>query len=175
MAQVNLTDLQILRADQAHDVILAPLLKQYCREMRAWMAPSSDPTEEFTYPLERIWNDDTHVYLAHVADVPAGFAFVASARGYVGDPSAMDMVEFSIAAHLRRNGFGRAMAGYIWDQYPTRWLVRVYQNNSPAMRFWAGTIANYSSGAYREEVRSISGHRWSYFTFAPSNNRLERP
>lgn len=139
------------------------------------MAPSSDAAEEFTYPLERVWNDDTHVYLAHVADIPAGFAFVASAQRHVGDPSVKDMLEFFVAAHLRRNGFGRAMAGYIWNQYPTKWLVRVYQNNLPAMRFWAGAIADYSSEAYREEVRSISGHAWSYFTFAPSNYRLERP
>jgi predicted acetyltransferase len=176
MPQMNLSDFHILRVDRVHDVTLAPLLKQYCSEMRAWMAPTSDAAAEgFTYPLEKVWNDDTHVYLAHVADIPAGFALVGPAQRYIGDPNARDMVEFFVATHLRRNGFGRAMAGYIWNQYPTQWLVRVYQANTPAIGFWAGAIANYSGGAYREEVGRISGNAWSYFTFAASDDRGRGP
>jgi hypothetical protein len=102
MAQMNLADFHILRVDRVHDGTLAPLLKQYCREMRAWMAPTSDAAEGFTYPLEKVWNVDTHVYLAHVADIPAGFALVGSAQSYVGDPQVKDMVEFFVAGHLRR-------------------------------------------------------------------------
>jgi len=174
MAQMKLADLHILRVDRAHDATLAPLLKQYCYEMRVWIAPKSD-AEGFTYPPEKIWNVDTDVYLARVADIPAGFALVGSAQPYIRDPKVRDMVEFFIAAQFRRNGFGRAMAGYIWNQYPGEWLIRVYQGNTPAMRFWAGTVAHYSSGAYREDIRSISGNAWSYFTFVPSNNRWRGP
>jgi predicted acetyltransferase len=169
MPQMNLADFHILRIDRAYDATLAPLLKQYCCEMRAWIAPRSD-AEGFTYPPEKIWNDDTDVYLAHVADIPAGFALIGSAQRYIGDPKVRDMVEFFVAAHFRRNGFGRAMAEYIWNQYRSDWLIRVYQANTPAMRFWAETVAHYSSGAYLEDVRSISGDAWSYFTFAPPNN-----
>jgi hypothetical protein len=69
---MNLADFHIVRVDRVHDVTLAPLLKQYCSEMRAWMAPTSGAAEGFTYPLERVWNDDTDVYLAHVADMAPG-------------------------------------------------------------------------------------------------------
>jgi predicted acetyltransferase len=174
MAQMNLANVQILRVDRTNDATLAPLLKQYCLEMRALMAPLSD-AEGFTYPPEKIWNDDTDVYLAHVADIPAGFALVGSAQRHIGEPTVRDMVEFFVAAHFRRNGLGRAMAGYLWDQYPGDWLIRVYQGNTAAMRFWVGAVAHYSNGAYREDVRSISGKAWSYFTFAPSNNRWRVP
>jgi predicted acetyltransferase len=169
MAQMNLANVHVLRVDRTHDATLAPLLKQYCCEMRALIPPVSD-AEGFTYPPEKIWNEDTDVYLAHVADIPAGFALVGSAQRYIGDPKVWDMVEFFVAAHFRRNGLGRAIAGYLWDQYPGDWLIRVYQGNTAAMRFWAGAVAHYSSGAYREDVRSICGNAWSYFTFAPSNN-----
>jgi predicted acetyltransferase len=138
--------------------------------MRALIASLAD-AEGFTYPPEKIWNDDTDVYLAHVADIPAGFALVGSAERYIGDPKAWDMVEFFVGAHFRRNGVGRAIAGYLWDQHPGDWLIRVYQGNAAAMRFWAGAVAQYSSGVYREDVRSISGHAWSYFTFASSNRQ----
>ena len=171
---MNLADFHILRVDRGHDATLAPLLKQYCCEMRAWIAPMSD-AEGFTYPPEKIWNDDTDVYLAHVADIPAGFALVGSAQRYIGDPKVRDMVEFFVAAQFRRNGLGRAMAAYLWDRYPGGWLIRVYQGNTAAMRFWAGVVAHYSNGACREDLRSISGNAWSYFTFAPSNNRLREP
>src|SRR5215475_4609364 len=169
MARMNPASVRVLPVDRTQHETLAPLLKQYCREMRALMMPLSD-AESFTYPPEKIWNDDTDVYLAHVADIPAGFALVGSAQRYIGDPKVRDMVEFFVAADFRRNGFGRAMAGYIWNQYPGNWLIRVYQGNTPAMRFWAGTVARYSSGAYREDIRSISGNAWSYFTFVPSDN-----
>src|SRR5215468_3920761 len=176
MAQMSRADLHILRVDRTHEPTLAPLLKQYCCEMRAWIAHPSDVNAEgFTYPPEKIWNDDTDVYLARVADIPAGFALVGSAQPYIGDPEVRDMVEFFIAAQFRRNGFGRAMAGYIWNQYPGEWLIRVYQGNTPAMRFWARAVAHYSSGAYREDIRSISGNAWSYFTFVPSDNRCREP
>src|SRR5262249_14387771 len=115
------------------------------------------------------------VYLAHVVNIPAGFALVGSAQRYIGDPKVRDMVEFFVAARFRRNGLGRAMAEYIWNQYPTNWLIRVHQGNTPAMRFWAEAVAHYSSGAYREDLRSISGSAWSYFTFAPSYNQVRTP
>ena len=171
---MSLADFHILRVDRAHDATLAPLLKQYCCEMRAWITPISD-AEGFTYPPEKIWNDETDVYLAHVADIPAGFVFVGSAQRYIGDTNVRDMVEFFVAAHFRRNGVGRTVARYIWNQYPSGWLIRVYQGNTPAMRFWTEAVAQYSSGAYREDVVSIAGNAWSYFTFAAPNNRGRGP
>lgn len=165
---MNLVGFNIVRADRSYDAILVPLLKQYCSDMKVWFPCAR---EDFTYPLEQIWNGDTHVYLAYVANNPAGLALVGSAQPYVGDPSTRDMLEFFVVTQLRRKGLGRAMAAYLWHQYPTSWLVRVLQGNTPAMRFWAATIANYARGGHREEVRSISGEAWSYFTFA----RLERP
>ena len=172
MAPMSVGDLDILRADRSYDGTLVPLLKQYCLDMKVWFPRMN---EDFAYPLKKVWNGGDHVYLAHVAKRPAGFALVGSAQHYVGDPSTKDMVEFFVTTQLRRQGLGRAMAAYLWHQYPTNWLVRVLQTNAPAMRFWAATIADYSRGGYREEVRSISGDAWSYFTFAPSNQRLERP
>ena len=171
---MNPADFHVLRVDRAHDAALAPLLKRYCSEMRAWVAPIS-AAEGFTYPPEKIWNDDSDVYLAHVGDIPAGFALVGSAQRYIGDAKVRDMVEFFVAAHFQRNGYGRAMASYIWNQYPSDWLVRVYQGNRPAMRFWAGAVAHYSSGVYCEDVRGISGNAWSYFTFKASDSRWRGP
>jgi predicted acetyltransferase len=172
---MDLTTLHIARADRSHSATLVPLLEQYCRDMRQWLAVDSDRTGSFTYPLEAAWNEGTHVYLAYADESPVGFALVGSAQRHVGDPGAKDMVEFFVARHVRRNGFGRTMAAQIWQQYPGSWLVRVYQGNAPAMRFWEPAISTHTSGHYREEVRSIAGKPWSYFTFAATDFRLERP
>ena len=172
MAQMNLGGFNIVRADRSCDATLVPLLKQYCFDMKVWFPRIG---EEFTYPLEKVWNGETEAYLAYVAKTPVGFALVGSAQHYVGDPNTRDMVEFFVTIQLRRKGLGRAMAAYLWHQYPSNWLVRVLQRNTPAMEFWAATIANFSHRGHREEVRSISGEAWSYFTFAPSIQRLERP
>jgi predicted acetyltransferase len=172
MAQMSLGGLEIVRADRSYDGTLVPLLKQYCVEMKMWFPRLR---EDFTYPLETVWDGGVHVYLAYAAKSPAGFALVGSAQHHVGDPSTKDIVEFFVTTQLRRQRLGRAMAAYLWNQYPTNWLVRVLQANTSAMRFWATTIADYSHGDHCEEVRSISGDAWSYFTFSPSNQRLERP
>jgi predicted acetyltransferase len=162
------TTFRIVRADRSHNATLVPLLEQYCSDMQQWLSPDSDRDGGFTYPLEAAWNQGTHVYLAYVDELPAGFALVGSAQRHGGDPGTRDVVEFFVARHVRRNGIGRTLAARLWDQYPGSWLVRVYQGNTPAMRFWAAAISIHTSGNYREAVRSIGGKPWSYFTFASS-------
>jgi predicted acetyltransferase len=172
---MDLTTVRIARANRSHSATLTPLLEQYCRDMQQWLAVAPNRAGGFTYPLEAAWNEGTHVYLAYVDELPVGFALVGSARRRGGDPSAKDMVEFFVSGQARRNGVGRTIAAHLWLQYPGSWLVRVYQGNTPAMRFWASTISACTGGRYREAVRSISGKPWSYFTFAPSDCRPERP
>ncbi len=162
-----LADFHIVRADRSHDATLVPLLKQYCRDMQAWIPPESSRAEGFEYPLEKVWGDGNHVYLAYAAGMPLGFAFVGCAQRHVGEAGTTDVVEFYVAAHARRNGIGRTMAAHLWNRHPGKWLVRVYQGNAPAMRFWASAIASYTGGQYREDVRGISGKSWSYFTLRP--------
>ena len=165
---VDLADFHMVRADRSHDATLVPLLKQYCRDMQAWIPPESSQAEGFEYPLEKVWGDGNDVYLAYAAGMPLGFAFVGCAQRHVGEAGTKDVVEFYVAAHARRNGIGRTLAAHLWNRYPGKWLVRVCQGNAPAMRFWASAIASYTGGQYREDVRGISGKSWSYFTFAAS-------
>ncbi len=172
---MDLADFNIVHADRSHDATLVPLLQQYCHDMEEWIPLESDQAEGFTYSLGKVWGDGAQVYLAYIAETPIGFALVGSAARYVGDPGMKDIVEFFVTRHVRRHGIGRTMAAHVWNQFPGPWLVRVYHGNVPAMRFWASAIADYTCGHYREEVRSISGKTWSYFTFASfANSRLER-
>jgi predicted acetyltransferase len=171
---MDLTTFRVVRADRSHEATLAPLLAQYCREMEHWLGIDSDRAGVFTYPLEAAWNAGTHVYLAYVEELPAGFALVGSAQRHGGDPSTRDMVEFFITRRVRCGGIGRRMAAYVWHQYPGSWLVRVYQGNTPAMRFWASAISACTGGDFSESVRSIAGKPWSYFTFESVDSRPSR-
>ncbi len=166
MAQMDLGGFKMTRSDRSFEASLAPLLRQYCSEMRVWFPRLR---EDFTYPPEKIWKIGTDVYLAHLEERPVGFALVGSAQSHVDDPYTKDMIEFFVTTRVRREGIGRAMAESLWQRYPGRWLVRVLQRNMPAMQFWAAAIAKYPCEQRCEDQRSVSGDVWTYFTFDTPN------
>jgi predicted acetyltransferase len=133
--------------------------------MAEWFLLDTHEDGSYAYPAAKVWNDAVHVYLAYLGRLPVGFALIGSAEPFVGDPRAKDLDEFFVVRRHRRSGIGHALATRMWDQYPGKWLVRVYQGNRPAMPFWRGAIARYTGGRFHEEVRSVSDRSWSYFTF----------
>lgn len=168
------TELAIRRVDRSQDAILRNLLELYCHDMAEWLLLDAREDGTYRYPTEKVWDAGVHVYLAYVGRIPVGFGLVGSAEPYVGDAGVKDLEEFFVVRRHRRSGIGRTLATCLWDQYPNRWLVRVYQGNPPAMRFWRETIARYTGGKFGEETRSVCDRSWSYFTFdraTPSTSR----
>jgi predicted acetyltransferase len=168
------TDLEVRRVDRSHEAVVGNLLQHYCHDMAEWFLLDANEDANYSYPSEKVWNDEVDVYVAYLGRIPVGFALVGSAEPFVGDSAVKDLDEFFVVRRHRRSGFGHALATRVWDRYPSRWLVRVYQDNRPAVPFWRGTIARYTGGSFREETRTVSDRSWSYFTFDRSTERSNR-
>jgi predicted acetyltransferase len=60
------------------------------------------------------------------------------------------IAEFFIIRKYRRQGIGKAVAFYIFDQFRGKWEVREVEANAPAQHFWRKLIAEYTAGHYLE-------------------------
>ena len=165
-------DIKMLRVDRSHDPVLRNLLALYLHDMAEWFEFESEEDGSYTYATEKLWRDDHAVYFAYAGSIPIGFGLVQPAESYIEAPHAKDLEEFFIVRRHRRSGVGRALAAHIWDANPGDWLVRVYQDNLPALPFWRGAIAAYTGGDFHEEVCVVGDRHWSYFNFNTSANKL---
>lgn len=172
---MSYSSLAIRRVDRSQEAILRNLLELYCHDMAEWLLLDAQEDGTYRYPCEKVWDAGLEVYFAYVGRIPVGFGLVGSAEPYVGDAGVKDLEEFFVVRRHRRSGIGRALATYLWDQYPGRWLVRVYQGNPPAMRFWREAIAQYTAGRFGEEVRIVADRSWSYFTFEAGDGPTAGP
>jgi predicted acetyltransferase len=96
----------------------------------------------------------------------AGFALIGPASDWIDDVGAHDVHEFFIMRKFRRRSIGRSMASFLWTQYPGEWLVRVLEDNAPALTFWHCEISSYSDGSYGEVQQIVNGRSWKFFRFA---------
>jgi predicted acetyltransferase len=159
---------EIRRVDRSQEVVLRNLLEHYCHDMAQWFLLDANEDGNYAYPAEKVWNPEVDVYLAYVGRIPIGFALVGSAEPFVGERGVKDLDEFFVVRRQRRSGIGQAFATHVWDLYPGKWLVRVYEGNLPALPFWRRAISKYVGSEFREEHRRVSDRAWSYVTFESS-------
>ena len=163
-------DYRIVRVDDSADLVLRNLFEHYLHDMAEWFRFDSEEDGAYRYPTEAVWSD-YHVYLLYSGRIPVGFALVGSADAYLERSGVHDMDEFFVSRRHRRQGLARAFATHLWNAYPGEWLVRVFQDNLPAMPFWRSTIAAYSGDRFDEDVRTVNDHLWSYFSLHSNDTR----
>jgi predicted acetyltransferase len=156
----------IARVGREADTILANLFDHYLHDMAEWFLFDADVDGRYRYDLERHWARGDRVYLARVDGRLAGFALVGPTQPFIDDPNAHDVCEFFVVRRYRRAHVGEALARFIWDAEPGRWLVRVFEGNKPAIPFWRDVVARYTDRHYVEERRFHNNKWWAFFTFA---------
>jgi predicted acetyltransferase len=95
-----------------------------------------------------------HPFLLYAAGALAGFAIVDTRSRLSGDQDVRDMADFFVARTVRRRGVGSAAARALFDRFGGRWEVRQTAKNHPALAFWRRVIADYTGGAFREELHA---------------------
>ena len=95
------------------------------------------------YPhLDRYWQDlGRHPYLLRRGAHVVGFALVRR----FDDGSNYELVEFYVAARLRRHGFGRQAARALFNSHVGKWSVSVRRDNAVGQRFWASFLGHLAS------------------------------
>ena len=156
---------RVERIDRSSDQILKNLMEHYLHDMAEWFEFDSTEDGSYSYSTDHIWDEGFDVFLVYSDVIPIGFAIVGSGERWIEDKNARDLDEFFVIRRYRRRGVGQFLAEHVWSLYPGKWVVRVFQNNLPALPFWRVVVSGYTGGAYEENIREVEGLRWSYFTF----------
>ncbi len=105
-------------------------------------------------------DDSSHPLIILNDEQPAGFALVSRPPRHQRQEFDFCMSEFFIVPASRRRGIGRSAAHLIFNRFSGTWLVTEFLHNKAAVAFWRATVADYTSGQYREtlvhgEVRQL--------------------
>ena len=156
---------RISQEDPRSARVLGNLFEHYLHDMAEWFDFDTREDGAYSYPVETCWEDGNAVFFAYAGAIPVGFALVSSAEMWTGDKHGHDLKEFFVVRRYRRSGVGTALARHVWEAHTGSWLVRVYQDNRPALPFWRAAIAAYAGGQWDEEARTVDDKLWSYFRF----------
>jgi predicted acetyltransferase len=149
--------------------LLANLLELYLHDLsEVFPAIELGADGRFGYDtLPLYWSEPERrfPFLIRYGTRVAGFVLATRGLPASDDPGAFDVAEFFVIRRHRRSGVGRRAAFLVCDRLPGRWIVRVSKGNRGALPFWAGVIAEYTSGAAREFERTGSPNAWRVFSF----------
>lgn len=144
-------------APASEKLLLHRMIELYQHDFSEFTGDDLNEEGYFGYPyLETFWTEDDRVpFIARVKGRLAGFALVHTytywpANQYV-------MAEFFILKKYRRQGIGRQVATYVFDQFPGRWEVDQLLNNIPAQHFWRKVIHDYTNGHFTETQTEFEG------------------
>jgi len=96
--------------------------------------------------------DDRFIYILKESESIAGFALVNKHLRFNHDGLAI--AEFYIQKHCGRNGCGRRLAEYVFDQFAGNWEVAVTLKNNKAVMFWKKVVSSYTSGKFMEKKKA---------------------
>ena len=96
--------------------------------------------------LPDYWSEQNHhAYVVTLEGKTAGFALVRPAPG---EPERMEIGEFFVLRKFRGRGVGARVARKLFDGFPGGWLVRVLDDNAPALEFWERVVSDYTNGGF---------------------------
>lgn len=141
-------------ARQREAPILENLLQLYLHDFSEFedIRPGDDGRYAYPY-LAHYWEDPArYPFLIRVDGDLAGFALLRLEADPMTGQQAMDVAEFFVLRHFRRQGVGAQAARRLWDLFPGQWHVRVLKSNESGYHFWEKTIGEYTNSRFSESV-----------------------
>jgi predicted acetyltransferase len=96
-------------------------------------------------------DDDRHVFILSKANLIIGFALVNKHFRFNSDGFAI--ADFSISKDHRKKGYGRKLAGHVFEQFHGNWEVAVTSTNSFATIFWENVISSYTNDRFIKKTK----------------------
>ena len=145
-------EIDIELADIEEKSLLQRMIELYQYDFSEYDGSDLDAHGMFGYPyLDHYWvEENRHPYLVRVDGKLAGFVLVSRHSLLSGEEHSIS--EFFILRKYRRQGVGRKVAGWVFDQHPGKWEVCELDCNPPAQAFWRKVIAEYTGGNYQELI-----------------------
>ena len=163
-------DVTLAIATASDAPLLANLLELYQHDLSDCFAVEIGSNGRFGYErLPLYWSEPEKrfPFLIRCGTNVAGFVLVMLGSPISNDPTVHDIAEFFVLRRYRRSGVGRRAAHAIWDRFPGRWMVRVFERNVGAVPFWERVISEYVRERDTSMDRSFgSPAGWHVFSFS---------
>lgn len=132
-------------------------MSRYCGFISdEWAIPADGLYE--SYDFKSYFEDSSRkAFLVKVDDELAGFVLLKTAG--ILPETEWYMGEFFILAKFQGKGIGGQVASQIWNMHPGFWEVLVIPENKSALAFWRKTIAGFTNGGFKEEIKTVDFDR----------------
>ncbi len=132
-------------------------MSRYCGFISdEWAIPADGLYE--SYDFKSYFEDPTRkAFLVKVDDELAGFVLLKTIG--ILPETEWHMGEFFILAKFQGKGIGGQVASQVWNMHPGIWEVLVIPENKSALAFWRKTIAGFTSGGFKEEIKTVDFDR----------------
>jgi len=145
------------QVDRSSEALVNNLLDLYMYDMSEWFGVAPDDEGRFGYIAFDHFETNKPVYVAFEGEQPAGFALVTT-------ESEHEIEEFFLIRRYRHRGIAQQFARHLWTQHPGEWIIRVLEDNLPAVPFWRKAVCLHI-GSYNEEQKNVDGSNWVFLRF----------
>lgn len=134
--------------------ILWNLIELYCYDFSEYLKTDVNETGRFGYRyLDHYWTEaGRHPFLILHQGKIIGFVLVNQHLLLSERQEGYAIAEFFILRRYRRKGLGKSAAFAIFDQFPGKWELSVYQQYEAAIQFWRSTLKEYTNNNYQELI-----------------------
>lgn len=147
--------------------IFIRLMQLYLYDFSEYSADDVNSQGNFEYPyIDAYWQEEGRYPFFIKADGKfAGLVLVRSGSEYNRLCGAHNIAEFFIMKKYRSCGAGTEAAAKIFDMFPGKWEISVWENNLPAEKFWEKVVSGCTDGNFRKffsEKNKITGFVFDY-------------
>ncbi len=141
--------IELVKAEDSDKRIIENLWQYYIYDMSEYMGWGASldglyPTE--AHQLDDYWEKDNHFpYIIKCDGELAGFSLL---RRYPFEDELYDMGQFFVLRKFKGSGVGREAFNLSISKFPGKWLTRVLDNNSGALKFWTNVIGERTNNDY---------------------------
>lgn len=151
--------IKVIQASLGDRPILQRMMELYQSDFSAYDESDLDSQGTFGYAwLDHYWREQGRCpFIVRVDGKLAGFVLVNQFT-YLPE-SEWSIAEFFIMRKYRREGIGKTVALFIFDEFRGVWEVHQLENNQSAQYFWRKAISEYTQGQYSETLLNSKSSR----------------
>jgi predicted acetyltransferase len=152
-------EITVERPSRSDRDLIRRMMELYLHDFSEFDDSDLDEHGVFGYgDLDYFWFEKTHAAFIVRVDGHLG-GFVLIDNEVMIDGNQQSISEFFVLRKYRRQGVGRKVAKWVFDEMPGKWEIRVIAANVPAQAFWREAISEYTGGRFDE--RAMADDDWT--------------
>lgn len=167
-------EIEVSPATPEEKPVLQRLLQFYLHDLSEFHDAEMGEDAVFReFTLDSYFADSAKApFLIRVNGKLAGFALISGEVLMPESEGGKCINEFFVLRRYRGMGVGQAAVGEILSMAPSRWEVRVVEQNHPALHFWQAALQQHTTGSFSQHHLNDARWKGPVFTFAGTSKAM---